>query len=131
MLMPFYRYANSAIARHTFEAYDNTEGQAEQAIRNAHALQQKGSSDSSSDEVSSGHGSGIHKLGSKLTSLVGKNDKEEQAIDKAHQKSLSSRHRGSMQYRPVRTTVWMKEGLSRRAKELKSRITGQVDKEGE
>lgn len=129
------KYSQSAVARHTYEAYDNTEGQAEQSTRNAHALERKrtghrksndSSSDSDSDEES--HESGISH---KISNLMGKKDKEEKAIEEAHTKALNSRHRGKMQFGPVRTTVWMKEGFGKRARELKNRISGKIQKEPE
>ena len=122
------RYAQSAVARHTFEAYDNTEGQAEQALRNAHALAHKknpsGSSDSAASTNSDGHAGTF-----RLSSIVSNKSPEEKAIEAAHKKSLSSRHRGAMQYGPVRTSIWMKEGIGRRARELKNRITNKIEKE--
>ncbi|KAG0149934.1 hypothetical protein CROQUDRAFT_39134 [Cronartium quercuum f. sp. fusiforme G11] len=124
------KYANSAVARHTFEAFDNTEGQAEQALRNAHAMQHKRSSTSSSGSSLSTDNSG-NGLTKKLSSVLGKKSKEEKAIEDAHKKSLTSRHRGAMQFGPVRTTVWMKEGIARRARDLKNRVTGKTEKERE
>lgn len=122
------KYAQSSVAKHTFEAYDNTEGQAEQATRNAHALAHKktrsGSSDTSASTNSDGHASNL-----RLTNLVGIKSREEKAIQEAHRKELHSRHRGAMQYGPIRTSIWMKEGIGRRARELKNRITGKFDKE--
>ncbi|KAH9459351.1 hypothetical protein Pst134EA_019502 [Puccinia striiformis f. sp. tritici] len=122
------RYAQSSVAKHTFEAYDNTEGQAEQALRNAHALAHKkdlsGSSDSAASTNSDGHAGTF-----RLSSIISNKSPEEKAIEAAHKKSLSSRHRGAMQYGPVRTSIWMKEGIVKRARELKNRITKKVEKE--
>ncbi|EFP75040.2 uncharacterized protein PGTG_01633 [Puccinia graminis f. sp. tritici CRL 75-36-700-3] len=122
------RYAQSSVARHTFEAYDNSEGQAEQALRNAHALAHKknpsGSSDSAASTNSEGHAGTF-----RLSSIISSKSPEEKAIEAAHKKSLSSRHRGAMQYGPVRTSIWMKEGIGRRARELKNRITNKIEKE--
>lgn len=84
-----------------FEAYDNTEGQAEQAERNSHA-NDDGVIDAS----------------------------EKKAIKRAHTKALHSRHRGAMQFAPVRTSVWMKEGVAKRTKTLKNKITGHVEHQG-
>jgi hypothetical protein len=118
------------VARHTFEAYDNSEGQAEQALRNAHALAHKknpsGSSDSAASTNSEGHAGTL-----RLSSIISSKSPEEKAIEAAHKKSLSSRHRGAMQYGPVRTSIWMKEGIGRRARELKNRITNKIEKERE
>jgi hypothetical protein len=94
------KYATSPVARHTFEAFDNSEGQAEQAERNAHA---------NDDGTIDRH--------------------ERKAIEAAHKKALHSRHRGSMQYAPVRTSVWMVEGMRNRARSLKNKILGHVEKE--
>jgi len=122
------RYAQSSVARHTFEAYDNSEGQAEQALRNAHALAHKkhpsGSSDSAESTNSDGHAGNF-----KLSNIISSKSPEERAIDAAHKKSLSSRHRGAMQYGPVRTSIWIKEGIGKRARELKNRITHKIEKE--
>ncbi|EGG02680.1 uncharacterized protein MELLADRAFT_49768 [Melampsora larici-populina 98AG31] len=95
------KYSQSAVARHTFEAYDNTEGQAEKSTRNAHALEHKQTDHRKSNDT----------------------------IEEAHTKALNSRHRGKMQFGPVRTTVWMKEGIGKRARELKNRISGKIQKE--
>ncbi|POV99130.1 hypothetical protein PSTT_14025, partial [Puccinia striiformis] len=118
------RYAQSSVAKHTFEAYDNTEGQAEQALRNAHALAHKkdlsGSSDSAASTNSDGHAGTF-----RLSSIISNKSPEEKAIEAAHKKSLSSRHRAQCNT----VHIWMKEGIVKRARELKNRITKKVEKE--
>lgn len=39
------------------------------------------------------------------------------------------RHRGVMQYQPVRTAKWSKEGLKKRVGALKDKITGNGDRD--
>ncbi|CAH7672644.1 hypothetical protein PPACK8108_LOCUS7460 [Phakopsora pachyrhizi] len=122
------KYAQSSVARHTFEAYDNTEGQAEQAVRNNFAIHQKKSSEASTSSENSSKRSVSQAL-SGLKGILGKQSEEERALEAAHRKALDSRHRGVMQYGPVRTSIWMKEGISKRARDLKNRIRGKVEKE--
>ncbi|GAA5838555.1 hypothetical protein JCM9279_003279 [Rhodotorula babjevae] len=89
-------YATTQTQRHEFETYDRIEGQSEQAVQNSHA----------NDD--------------------GVIDKEEQKqIDRAHKKALESRHRGKMQYRPIRTAIWAKDG----AKDRLRKLTGRGKKE--
>ncbi|KAG8820265.1 hypothetical protein FRC19_009016 [Serendipita sp. 401] len=85
------KYAKSQARRHAYETYDHIEGQAIIAERNAHA----------EDD-----------------GVVDK--KEKAAIEAAHKKQLLSRQRGIAQFRPYRTTVWMKEGIRRRMPGKKS-----------
>ncbi|GAA5918640.1 hypothetical protein JCM6882_007890 [Rhodosporidiobolus microsporus] len=94
------QYAETQAARHEFEQWDRVEGQAKQALENSHA---------NDDGVIDKH--------------------EQRAIDRAHKKALESRHRGKMQFAPVRSAVWAKDGAKDRLKGLKDRITGNSKKE--
>ncbi|POW03874.1 hypothetical protein PSHT_11517, partial [Puccinia striiformis] len=120
------RYAQSSVAKHTFEAYDNTEGQAEQALRNAHALAHKkdlsGSSDSAASTNSDGHAGTF-----RLRVLSPTKVRRESHRSCSQEIALLSSS-GAMQYGPVRTSIWMKEGIVKRARELKNRITKKVEK---
>ncbi|GAA6056005.1 hypothetical protein JCM3770_002138 [Rhodotorula araucariae] len=83
------QYATTQAQRHEFETYDRIEGQANQAVINAHA----------DDD--------------------GVIDKDEQRqIDRAHKKALESRHHGKLQYRSVRTLIWAKDGAKDRLRKL-------------
>ncbi|GAA6059867.1 hypothetical protein JCM10212_007072 [Sporobolomyces blumeae] len=96
------KYATTQTARHEFEQYDVVEGQAEVAEMNAHA----------NDD--------------------GVIDKEEQKrIDRAHKKALEQRHRGKMQFAPVRSAVWAKDGVKDRLRKVGMKITGKSEREDE
>ncbi|SCV68713.1 BQ2448_834 [Microbotryum intermedium] len=88
------KYAETQTQRHEFEVYDRVEGMAAQAEENSHA----------NDD--------------------GVIDRHEKEIDRAHKKALESRHRGKMQFAPVRTGIWAKDGLSSRIDRVKRRLTG-------
>ncbi|GAA5828103.1 hypothetical protein JCM11251_002590 [Rhodosporidiobolus azoricus] len=94
------KYAETQAARHEFEQWDRVEGQAKQALENSHA---------SDDGVIDKH--------------------EQRQIDRAHKKALESRHRGKMQYAPIRSAVWAKDGAKDRLKGLKDKLTGNSKKE--
>ncbi|GAA5909086.1 uncharacterized protein JCM6883_002600 [Sporobolomyces salmoneus] len=96
------KYATTQTARHEFEQYDIIEGQAEAAENNAHA----------NDD--------------------GVVDKEEQKrIDRAHKKALEQRHRGKMQFAPVRSAVWAKDGMKDRLRKIGQKMTGKSEREDE
>lgn len=78
-----------------YEAYDRVEGQAAIAERTS-TLQHK-------DQLS-------------------RKEQKEIKDEKTHQ--LQMRHRGVMQYQPVRTGKWSKEGLKKRASRIKGKLTG-------
>lgn len=86
--------------KHRYEAYDRVEGQQAIAERTAHA----------------GDDGNISK-------------KEQKEIDAEKTHQLNMRHRGVMQYKPVRTAKWSKEGLKKRAHDIKNKITGDKDRE--
>ncbi|SGY31845.1 BQ5605_C002g01266 [Microbotryum silenes-dioicae] len=89
------QYAETQTQRHEFEVYDRVEGMAAQAEENSHA----------DDD------GGIDK-------------QEKKQINRAHKKALESRHRGKMQFAPVRTGIWAKDSLSSRIDRVKRRMTG-------
>ncbi|GAA6011835.1 hypothetical protein JCM11491_000766 [Sporobolomyces phaffii] len=94
------KYARTQTARHEFEQFDVVEGQATAAELNAHA----------DDD--------------------GVVDKEEQKrIDRAHKKALEQRHRGKMQFAPVRSAVWAKDGMKERFRKIGHKMTGKTEKE--
>ncbi|CEQ38684.1 SPOSA6832_00141, partial [Sporobolomyces salmonicolor] len=94
------KYAQTQTARHEYEQYDRIEGQGQQAIANSHA----------NDD--------------------GVIDKDEQkAIDKAHKQALESRHRGKMQFAPVRSLVWAKDGMKDRVQNLTHKVTGKKERQ--
>ncbi|GAA5997561.1 hypothetical protein JCM5350_005068 [Sporobolomyces pararoseus] len=94
------KYAKTQTARHEFEQYDVIEGQSETAKLNAHA----------NDD--------------------GVIDKEEQKrIDRAHKKALEQRHRGKMQFAPVRSAVWAKDGMKDRLRKIGNKMTGKSERE--
>ncbi|KAK7679648.1 hypothetical protein QCA50_017360 [Cerrena zonata] len=86
--------------KHRYEAYDRVEGQEAIAERTARI--------GDNDELSS-------------------KEKKELQAEKTHQ--LNMRHRGVMQYKPVRTAKWAKEGLRKRVHIIKNKITGDKDRE--
>jgi len=86
--------------RHNFETWEHIEGQAQQAEKNAHAADD---------------------------GVIDKDEKK--AIDRAHKRELASRHRGSMQFAPVRTAIWMKDGIKARASSMKDKVTGKKERE--
>ncbi|EIN09925.1 hypothetical protein PUNSTDRAFT_143315 [Punctularia strigosozonata HHB-11173 SS5] len=86
--------------KHRYEAYDRVEGSAVIAAKNAHA---------NDDGVI--------------------DPKEAKALKQEKTHQLNMRHRGVMQYAPVRTAKWSKEGLVRRAKTIKDKISGNKSRE--
>lgn len=62
----------------------------------------------------------------------GKLDKEEKsAIKRAHARELASRHRGIMQFRAMRTAVWMKDGVKSRLGSGKNKAAGKSSRQRE
>jgi hypothetical protein len=78
-----------------YEAYDRVEGQAQLAEKTA-------------------------QLGA--DGEISKSDQKQIDAEKKHQ--LQMRHRGVMQFAPVRTATWTKQGIKARASRLKAKITG-------
>jgi len=86
--------------KHRYEAYDRVDGQAQLAEKNAHAFDD------------------------------GKIDKKEaKALEAEKKHQLGMRHRGVMQFQPVRTAAWSKQGIKDRASRLKAKITGDNTRE--
>lgn len=56
---------------------------------------------------------------------------EKKAMKRAHERELASRHRGSMQFAPVRTSIWMKDGIKSRLIGLKNKATGKTSRKRE
>ncbi|KAI0074714.1 hypothetical protein K474DRAFT_1665159 [Panus rudis PR-1116 ss-1] len=85
--------------KHRYEAYDRVEGQQAIAERTAQ--------------------------------IENKDDlpkKDRKAIEDEKKHQLNMRHRGVMQYKPARTAKWSKEGIKKRAHDLKNKITGEKDR---
>jgi hypothetical protein len=83
-----------------YEAFDRVDGQAQLAEKNA-------------------------QLGD--DGEISKSDKKALDTEKKHQ--LQMRHRGVMQFTPVRTAAWSKQGIKDRAHRLKAKITGDSTRE--
>ncbi|KAL4244032.1 hypothetical protein ABKN59_010294 [Abortiporus biennis] len=94
-------YQTSQAEKHRFEAYDRVEGQAAVAERTANL-------GANGEEPSK---------------------QERKEVDAAKKHQLEMRHRGVMQYKPVRTAKWSKEGIKARAHSLKNKITGDKDRD--
>ncbi|GAA5923396.1 uncharacterized protein JCM15063_003634 [Sporobolomyces koalae] len=96
------KYAETQTARHEFEQFDVVEGQAAAAEANSHAADD------------------------------GVVDKDEQKrIDRAHKKALEQRHRGKMQFAPVRSAVWAKDGMKDRLRKVGHKMIGKSEREDE
>jgi hypothetical protein len=78
-----------------YEAYDRVEGQAQLAEKVA-ALGDDGE--------------------------ISKSDQKQIDAEKKHQ--LQMRHRGVMQFAPVRSAAWTKQGIKQRASRFKAKLTG-------
>lgn len=92
--------------RHTYETYDHVEGQAARAEK----LQRAKTVDSDGNS------------GGSL---------EERELKREHERQLRSRHRGTMQFAPARTVVWMKHGVQEKASKLKKKLTGDTTRQRE
>lgn len=86
--------------KHRYEAFDRVEGQAILAEKNAHVYDD---------------------------GVVDKQEKKALDGEKKHQ--LQMRHRGVMQFTPVRTAGWSKQGIKDRASRLKDKLTGNSSRE--
>lgn len=56
---------------------------------------------------------------------------EKKAIKRAHTRELASRHRGVMQFAPVRTAIWMKDGVKSRLGGAKNKAAGKKSRQRE
>ncbi|KEI42441.1 uncharacterized protein L969DRAFT_14642 [Mixia osmundae IAM 14324] len=94
------KYATNPVARHELETYMHIEGHAQVAEQNSHAMDD------------------------------GVIDKDEaKAIKKAKADQLHSRQRGSHQFQAVRTGLWAKDGIKKRTKNFKNKITGHQERQ--
>ncbi|KDN40023.1 hypothetical protein K437DRAFT_192864 [Tilletiaria anomala UBC 951] len=86
--------------RHEFEVFNRLEGMPKRAEINSHANHD---------------------------GVIDRNEKKE--VNKAKSEALHARHRGSYGYQVVRTSVWAKDGLKTRARNLSLKLKGKKDRD--